>query len=886
MNDRHRHRYRALLRLFPADLREEYGAEMERMFLAELTESRGIRRWWLWTRAVLDACRHGIGARLDLWTRFSKTQGYVEYESRRWWMDTLRYDIRHAVRGLARQPGTTAIIVLTLALAIGANTAVFSAVHAVLLKPLPYPDPNRIAMLYEKRPAEGVFTNQVSAADYLDWKRLNQSFTALAGFGDSFADLTGSGEPERLPVAGVTADFFDVFGVAPLYGRTFKPEDELPGRNRLVVLAHALWRQRFGANPSVVGRSIVLNDLPHEVVGVLPGGVEFPQAGAAIFAPLLVQDGSAPPSRALHYLQVYGRLKPGVAIEQARAEMDQIGRDLESQYLDTNRGHGSHVTSLAPEMVKSVRSMLLVLMAAVVFILLIACINVTNLLLARAAGRRREMALRAAIGAGRARLMRQVLTEAAVLAGAGGAAGLLMAWWGVQLLGARMPAAVRPDASVVFSVPILLFTAGACLVAGMLAGLLPAWQLVDEAPAETLKEGGRSPVALRRRLRFGLVVAEVAFASLLLVGAGLTLRSFQQVLMEPAGIETANRLTFNVRLPRARYQTADAQSRLFANLEQRLSADPLVKQAGATSALPLTVADSRGGIVIDGIERGPEEGPTRAHMRIVTPGYLSAAGVKIKEGRGFAEPDRSGPRVAVINETMARQYWRGVPALGGRVKFTQEKEWREIVGIVHDVKHWGLDAPVNPEMYVPFEQFPQQSMSFVVEAAASPLALIAGAQRHLRELDPGLPMSQVLPFDAVAARSVKQRRFTMMLLACFAVLALVLAAAGIYGVMAHLVSLRTPEIGVRLTLGARPAGVMKQVLAEAMTQTSVGLAIGLGGSLAVMQGLRTILFGIEPTDPLTFALVAVGLMLVAMLAVAVPAYRAMKVDPLAALRAQ
>jgi len=650
------------------------------------------------------------------------------------------------------------------------------------------------------------------------------------------------------------------------------------------VLAHSLWQQRFGADPSVVGRSIVLNDIPHEVVGILPPGVEFPQAGAAVFAPLLVQDGAAPPPRAVHFLQVYGRLKPGVTVEQARAEMDQIGRDLESQHIDMSRGHGSHVTSLAPEMVKSVRSTLLVLMAAVVFILLIACINVTNLLFARAAGRRREMALRAAIGAGRARLMRQVLTEVSVLAGIGGAAGLLIAWWGVQLLAARMPAAVRPDSAIIFSVPVLLFTAGACLVAGLLAGLLPAWQLVDEAPAETLKEGGRSPVALRRKVRFGLVVAEVAFASLLLVGAGLTLRSFQQVLMEPAGIETAGRLTFNVRLPRARYQTPDAQSRLFGGLEQRLAAESLVTRVGATSALPLTTADSRSGIVIDGIERGDAEGATRAHWRSVTPGYLTAAGATIKEGRGFTDRDRSGPRVVIINETMTRRYWRGIPALGGRVRFTPEAEWRQVVGIVADVKHWGLEAPVNPEMYLPFEQHPQQSMSFVLESADNPLALIAGAQRHLRELDPSLPLSQVLTFDAVAARSVDQRRFTMVLLACFAGLALLLAAAGIYGVMAHLVSLRTAEIGVRLTLGASPAGVMRQVLGEAMGQAAIGLAIGLGLSLLAMRGLRTILFGVEPTDPLTFVLVAVGLMSVAMLAVAVPAYRAMRVDPLAALR--
>jgi putative ABC transport system permease protein len=877
--------YRWLLRLCPPDLRAEFGAEMESLFLAALARATGFGKVRVWSGAVIDVLRHGFGARNDRWKRVRTTSAYVEYDAGRWWMDTWRYDLRHATRAMFRQKITTAIILLTLALAIGANTAVFSAVHAVLLEPLPYSDPGRLVRLYEKRPAEGVFTNAVSPADYLDWARLNQSFSAIAAYTETAVDLTGSGDPERIPAAGVTAAFFDVFGVRAIHGRTFQQSEDTLGRQRVVVLAHALWQQRFGGDPAVVGRTIVLNDIPNEVIGVLPPDVEFPEAGAMIFAPLVLQQsGPQAPPRAAHFLSVYGRLKPVVPLEQARGEMDQIGRDLEAQNMDMSRGHGSHVTSLAPEMVKSVRSMLLVLMAAVAFILLIACINVTNLLLARAAGRRREMALRSAIGAGRGRLMRQVIVEATVLAFTGGALGVVVAWWGVQLLATQMPAAVRPDGATVFSMPIMLFTTAACFVSGLLAGVLPAWQLVHDSPADTLKEGGRSPVALRRRLRFGLVVAEVAFTSLLLVGAGLTLRSFQQVLTEPSGIETDGRLTFNVRLPRARYNTADAYKRFFDGLEQRLAAEASVTRAGATNFLPLSGADGRNGIVIDGIERGPEEGPTRAHPRTVTPGYMAAAGVRLKEGRAFTENDRTGPLVTIINETMAHRYWRGVPALGGRVRFTQDSEWREIVGIVQDVKHWGLDVPVNPEMYVPFEQNPQAGMSFVLEAAADPLSLIPNVQRHVRELDPTIPVSSVRTFDEVAARSVEQRRFMMTLLACFAVLALVLAAAGIYGVMAHLVSLRTPEIGVRLTLGAKPGSVMRQVLGEGAIQAAIGLAIGLGASLALMKGLRTILFGIEPTDPLTLASVAVSLMLVAILAVTVPALRAMRVDPISALR--
>jgi len=876
--------YRALLRMCPPDLRAEFGAEMEALFLADLARARGAGKLRVWMRAIADVLRHGPGARNDGWRRFRKTSAYVEYDTGRFLMDTWRYDLRHAVRTMFRQKTTTAIILLTLALAIGANTAVFSTVHAVLLKPLPYTDPDSLVRVYEKRPAEGVFTNLVSPADYLDWARLNQSFTSMAAFSDTAVDLTGSGDPERILAATVTSAFFDVFGVRAIHGRTFQQGEDTLGRHRVVVISHALWRQQFGGDPGVVGRRIVFNDIPHEVVGVLPPDVEFPHAGTEIFVPLVLQSGPEAPPRAAHFLQVYARLKPGVPMERARAEMDQIGRDLEAQHMDMSRGHGSHVTALAPEMVKSVRSTLLVLMAAVAFILLIACINVTNLLLARAAGRRREMALRAAIGAGRGRLMRQVIIEATVLAFAGGAIGVLIASWGVQLLAAQMPPAVRPDGAIVFSLPVLFFTAGACLLSGFLAGVLPAWQLVHDAPAETLKEGGRSPVALRRTLRFGLVVAEIAFTSLLLVGAGLTLRSFRQVLMEPAGVETDGRLTFNVRLPRARYNTADAYHRFFGELEQRLAAEPSIRRVGATSALPLTVMDGRNGIVIDGIERGPEDGPTRAHPRTVTPGYLAAAGVRIKEGRAFTDADRTGPRVVIINETMAQRYWRGTPALGGRVRFTQDEEFWEIVGIVHDVKHWGLDVPVNPEMYLPFGQNPQSGMSFVLEAASDPRSLVPNVQRHVRELDASLPVSSVQTFDEVAAQSVEQRRFTMTLLACFAVLALVLAAAGIYGVMAHLVSLRTPEIGVRLTLGANPHGVMRQILSEGAMLAAAGLVIGLGASLAVMRGLRTILFGIEPTDPLTLITVGGSLMVVAILAVAVPALRAMRVDPMLALR--
>jgi putative ABC transport system permease protein len=884
--------YRVLLRLCPPDLRAEFGAEMEELFVAELRRARGLGTIRVWTRAIADVLRHGTGARNDAWSAFRTTSSYVEYDTGRFWMDTWRYDLRHAARVMLRQRGTTAIILLTLGLAIGANTAVFSAVHAVLLKPLPYADAERLAMIYEKRPAEGNFTNSVSPADYLDWARLNQSFTAIAAFGDQVADLTGAGDPERIAIGGVTARYFDVLGIRPLHGRLFRDGDDVTGQHQVAVIAHSLWQQRFGGDPSIVGRTIELNGVPQRVIGVLqPETRAAPVVSLAVGEPLiftpLVLRGPTEPPRAAHYLTVYGRLKPAVSMEQARDELDRIGRDLEAQYPQWSRGHGAHVTPLAAEVVKSVRSMLLVLLAAVGFVLLIACINVTNLLLARAAGRRREMAVRSAIGANRARLVRQVLAEAAVLAVTGGALGTIVALWGVQLLSSQIPSVVRPDTNIVFSVPVLMFTAIACVVTGLIAGALPAWHMVREDPAAQLKEGGRSPVSLRRRLRFALIIAEVALTSLLLVGAGLTLRSFQRVLMEPAGIETAGRLTFSVALPRARYADGAAANRFFGELESRLAGEPSVRSVGGTSALPLSGADGRRGIVIEGVERTAEDGPTRAHPRSVTANYLTAAGARLREGRAFSGSDRAGaPLVAIINDTMARRYWRDRSPIGDRVRFTDQQEWREVVGIVADVRHWGLDTPANPEMYLPYEQYQTGMMWYVLEAAAEPLSLIPNVQRHVRELDSNLPLSNVRTFDEVAARSVEQRRFTMLLLACFAVLALVLAAAGIYGVMAHLVSLRTPELGVRLTLGASPASVMRGILGEGATQALVGLAIGLGASLALMQGLRTILFGVEPTDPLTLVAVGASLLLVALIAVAVPALRAMRIDPVTALRSQ
>jgi putative ABC transport system permease protein len=878
--------YRALLRLCPADLRREFGAEMEAAFLAELAHADGAGKCGLWCRAVIDVVRHGAGARGDSWRRVRHTSSYVEYEKGGWRIGTLRYDLRHAVRAMRRQPTTSLIVIVTLALAIGANTAVFSAVHSVLIRPLPYPHPESLTMVWEKRQAEGVMDNSVSAADFLDWSRMAKSFTAMTAFSEVTADLTGAGEPEKVPLCGVTATFFDVLGVRAVVGRTFAAGDDTPGRHNVVILAHRLWQQRFGGDVSIVGRSITLNGGAFQVIGVLPANAAFPHTEAQVFAPLVLLWPGRQPSRTSLGLGVYARVKPGVPFEQARAEMDSIGKSLERMYPQANHGHGANVTRLAEEVTEPAERTLMVLMAAVAFILLIACINVTNLLLATAAGRQREMAIRSAIGADRMRLVRQVIVECAVMALCGGALGLLLALWSVQVLGAQLPALVRPDHGVVFSVPVLLFTVVLCLVTAAFAGGLPAWHLVREDPVEPLKEGGRSPVSLKRGLRFGLIVAEVALTSLLLVGAGLTLRSFEAVLSQPAGIETADRLTFRVGLPGAIYQTPESALRLFVELESRLAAEPQVEAIGATSLPPLTGLDGRQGVVIENRGESASDGPTRAHPRIVTPDYTKAIGATIRVGRGFLATDTAASTpVVIVNETMANRYWPDASPIGKRVRFADEEQWREVVGIIGDVKHWGLDAPVNPEIYLPMAQRPSWAMTFVAHSTSGdPGALVPLVRRHLRELDPNLPLFQVRTMADVAAKSVEKRQWTMTLLAAFALLALLLAAAGIYGVMSHLVSLRTPEIGVRLTLGAQPGSVMRQVLSEGLLQTAIGLTIGLIASLGLMRGLRTILFGIEPTDPMTLVSVGVSLLVVAILAVSVPAWRAMRVVPISALR--
>jgi putative ABC transport system permease protein len=797
-------------------------------------------------------------------------------------------DVRYTLRLLGKQPATATAILLTLAVGIGANTAVFSVVHAVLIRPLPYPQPDQLVMVWEQRPAEGNYANSVSPADFLDWASMSRSFAAMAAYTDGPVDLTGAGDPVQVPLASVTARFFEVLGVTPASGRTFNPDEDTSSQHRVVVISHRLWQQRFGGDAGMVGRSIVANGIPHQVVGILRADFEFPGEPVDIWAPLVLRGGPNAPPRALHNLDVYARLRPGVSLERAQAEMKAIGDELSSTYRE-NAGHGPRVVSLRENIVAPARQGLLLVMSAVAFLLLIACTNVANLLLASSAGRRHELAIRAAIGAARARLLRQSLTESGLLSLCGGVLGIFVAWVTLRLLIVETPPALRGVGldRARLDLPVLAFTALASCVATVLAGLLPAWQVARTEPADPLRAGGgRSPLTLRRAVRVTLIGGQVALTVMLLIAAGLLTRTFVRVLAQPAGIETAGRLTVNLTLPRARYPDRDALRRARRAIDERFATMPGVVAFGANNNLPLTGSDSRQGITVEGFQRVPGDAPVRAHMRIVSSGYFAAAGIKLRDGRTFeSSDDERAPLVVVINDTMARRYWPGQSPLGRRVRFNNEQEpWREVIGVIEDVKHWGLDAEVNPELYMPHDQQPSATLSYVLHVSGDPLAIVPAVDAHVKAFDPNLPLGSVRTFDDVAARSTAQRRWSALMLGVFAVIGIVLAAAGIYGVMSHLVVLRTGEIGIRLSLGAKPATVLRQVLGEAVINTGAGITVGLMGGLVAARLLKALLYQVEPYDLGTFAGAVAVVLVMAVCAALLPALGAMRTDPVQALR--
>ena len=778
------------------------------------------------------------------------------------------------------QPGTTAVVLLTLALGIGANTAIFSAVDPIL-RPLPYKDPDQLVLVWEKRPSRGL--QQRRRACRLP--RLVAHEHGVRGYAammPTTADVTGRGEPVRLSAGRLDCVLRPPGRAAG--GRRFFRADE--AARRIVS-----WCSATGCSSvdsaAILGRrhvAALLNGVTHEIIGALPASFEYTDSKIELWVPL-PEGGTQPPTRSNHFLTVYARMKPGVTLEQARAEMDRIGADLSRQYPDTNARHGAAVVPMRDEVTSPVRTGLPLLFGAVGFVLLIACVNVANLLLARATARRREVAIRAARGAGRGRLARQALTESLFLGILGGAAGLLVAVWGVDILRLLAPvnAPILGLERVGVDTRVLIFSIGLSLLTGVLFGLLPAWQVASQDLNDALKEGGRSPAGVRRRLRLALVVSEIALASLLLVGAGLTLRSFQMVLRSEAGFRSEGVLTAFIALPGARYRDEAKTVATFEQIEQRFRSIAGVRVVGGTTALPLSGQDGRRGISVEGFEA--TDAPTRAHPRAISPDYFRAMGIQLTAGRAFTPADRAdAPPVAIVNETMARRYWPGTTPIGKRVQLVGTPQWREVVGIVRDVRHWGLERTVNPELYMPLPQMVYGFQTYALATDADPSSVAAAVREELRAVDPDLPVSSVRTMEEVAAASVAARRAGLVLLSTFGALALVLAAAGIYGVMAHLVTLRTAEIGVRMTMGARPSDVLRLVLKEGLVQAALGLAIGVGAAVLVMQSFRTLLYEVSPGDPVTLAGVTTVLVVTVLLACLVPARRAMRVDPVAALK--
>ena len=807
-------------------------------------------------------------------------------------MTTLLQDIRFGVRTLLKRPGFTAVAVLTLALGIGANTAIFTLVNAVLLRPLPYPEAERLVMLWEDAASIGFPRNTPAPANYVDWKTQTQSFEAMAASMWASFNLTGYGEPQKVDGNAVSADLFDVLGARPALGRGFTAEEEKPGSDKVVVLSHGLWRTTFGGEPSVVGRDIILSGEKYTVVGVMPRDFQYLQPHIRLWVPLALSPEDWA-NRGGHYLTVVGRLKPGVSVGQADADLKAVTARIARDNPAEAGGLAAYVLPLREQVSGEARRPLLVLVVAVAFVLLIACANVAGLLLARSAARRKEMAVRVALGASRARVVRQLLTESALLSAAGGAAGLLLALWSFAFLRQLVPPSLAASAPLAVDARALLFTVVVSLLTATLFGLAPALQASKAAPADALKQGGgRGAVGGGgRHLRGAFVVAEVALALMLLVGAALLIQSLQKLRGEYAMASPEQVLTLRTVLPNNRYPQRAQREAFYDAVLGRVRALPGVVSAGYTTSVPLAWKGGTSGFVPEGGVLDPRLGYDAVH-RQVTAGYLESLGLPLKAGRLFTESDGpQGQPVAVINEAMARTYFPGGDPLGRRFKVgdpDSERPWVTIVGVVRDIRQMGIEAPAKPEFYLPYRQVNYQQWfapaHLVVRTSVEPTSLVAAVRREVYAVDPEQPVANVQTMEEILGEESAQRRTGMLLLATFAGLALLLAALGIYGVLSFFVAQHTQEIGVRLALGARPRAIIALVLGKGMRLALAGLGLGLAGALPLTRLIEGQLFGVSASDPLTYAGLALLLAAVALLACYLPARRATKVDPMVALR--
>jgi len=801
-------------------------------------------------------------------------------------MQTLWQDLRYGARMLSKKPGFTLIAVFTLALGIGANTAIFSVVNAVLLQPLPYSDPDRLVWMWGNI-RNGGNRASVSPPDFLDYRTQNSVFEQFAA---SFTvaspvNLTGGGEPERLNGRVVTANYFDALGVRPLYGRAFKTEEEQFGRHRAAVLSYGLWQRRFGADQTIVGREITLSDENCTVIGVMPPDFRPPLA-ADLWLPMPL-DHPGMKARQAHFLRPIGKLKAGVTLAQAQSEMDAIAGRLEAQYPASNTGWNLRLVPLPEQMIGNRKTVLFVLFGAVAFVLLIACANVANLLLVRAVSRRKEIAVRAALGASRWRIARQMLTESLLIAGAGGMLGALLAAWGIDLLVAFSAGNLPPTARISLDSTVLAFTAGISVLTGLLFGVAPALQTLKVNLNETLKAEGRSGAGSieRNRTRNLLVVLETAIAVVLLVGAGLLIRSLVRLQNVHPGFEAENVLTLRLDLSEKKYKGPEKTAAFFSQLETRIAALPGVEAVGMTTELPLSGQPNDTGFTVAG--RPPVRPNERygADFRRVNRQIFQAMRIPLLRGRHFTEQEVSaGAPVLIVSESLARGVFPNEDPLGRALLFSPTDSPREIIGIVGDVSHRGLELRTFPTMYLPMHATGWKNL--VIRTTTDPLSLASAVRQEIKALDPGLALASVKPLEQLVYESVAEPRYRTTLLGLFAVVALLLAAIGLYGVLAYAVTQRTHELGIRMALGARGADVLRLVVGQGIKLALIGVLLGLGAALALTRLMKTLLFEVSATDPLTFGVIALLLALVALVACWLPARRATKVDPMIALRCE
>ncbi len=804
-------------------------------------------------------------------------------------------DIRYAVRILLRTPSFTLVVVLTLALAIAANTAIFSVVNGVLLRDLPFPDSDRIVTLWENNTVDGLDRDDVSPANFLDWRDRQQSFDVLAFANPYSLDYVADGEPVTFRTSMVSRGFFDILRASPLHGRVFTPDEYEAGNNKVVILSHALWQSRFGGDPGVVGRTLTLDDEPMTVVGVMKPEFRLHlfDIDDEIWGPQVITE-SLKTQRKATYLKVLGRLKPDVTLEQARADMTRIAGNLSAEYPATNTGIGVTAITLPEHLKGKWRLALLILLGAVGFVLLIACTNVANLLLARGADREREFAIRAAIGAGRGRLLRQLLTESLLIALLGCGAGIFLARWCIHLIVAFNPGDIPRIEQVQLDGPTLVFVTAVGLVTAVLFGIAPALRFSRPDLQHGLKEAAAtfSSRLIGHRLRGGLVVTEIALAVVLLIGAGLLVRSFVSLISVDPGFAIDRIASLQVFIW-GRYTTPDQRIAYVNETLQRIEGMPDVEAAGITTALPILESSATTSVPFS-IEGQPPKAagqePT-AQINTATSGYFRAIGMRVLRGRLFDQFDNNnGEKVAVINDTMAQRYWPNEDPVGR--KFILRSGGRsepgpvplQIVGVVSDARQDGLDKPARPEFYRPHSQSPSGSLIFVVRTRNEASTLIPALRESIWKTSPDLPFYSVTTMDQLVADSLKARRFNLALLGAFAALALVLALTGVYGVMSFVTRQRTHEIGVRVALGASARDIAQLVLGHGLRLVIFGTVLGAVAALALTRLMSALLFGVTTTDPATFAVVIISLPVVALLACYAPARRATKVDPLVALR--